>query len=255
MTATTVRLNTANFPMQFSDDPKRVRSDMAKIFDRADEKEYDWWTGTEAGQGKFPAVRDALLAEAEDHGVRVSVRGDTWVAVPGRVIVLGSYSKGAEFAFSHDQGVGKHGDKYLTWASWEHDEVGRMAAGAVHYARYGRPGAASPEYKQNLKWNKIYAEVCGKWGHEHGKGRAKCFISGDFNIVDKVDDVFMGAPFTTVADELKKYENTGHGPIDGIASYDPDKRVSAAYWRALDDKEFHLFTDHFATEAGFDVRV
>jgi hypothetical protein len=72
---------------------------------------------------------------------------------------------------------------------------------------------------------------------------------------DRKTDTFFVAPMTSAWDELDKYENTGHGPIDVIASYDHDGRVKAKYIRALDDKEFSLHTDHFLIEAGFDVRL
>jgi hypothetical protein len=59
---------------------------------------------------------------------------------------------------------------------------------------------------------------------------------------------------TSLADELKAWQNTGHGSIDVIASYDQDGRVKGKYWRVLDDSEFKLNTDHWLCEGGYEVR-
>ena len=128
------------------------------------------------------------------------------------------------------------------------EAYGQVSVGVSHYMTHGRK-PSDEYYNANTKLTR----AIGEWGKEHGKGRKLAFYAADANIVDRTDDVFRGAPFTTLADELKDHQNTGHGAIDVIASYNADKRVKGTYWRVLDDKEFPLTTDHFLCEGGFEV--
>ena len=64
----------------------------------------------------------------------------------------------------------------------------------------------------------------------------------------------MGGPLTSAWDELGIYQNTGHGNIDVIASYDRDRRVRAEHIQAFPDSDFPLATDHFLVEAWYRVR-
>jgi hypothetical protein len=126
---------------------------------------------------------------------------------------------------------------------------GQFAVGAVHNLTHR---GAGKEWKAES--DKIYAEVMGKWGAEHGKGTALAFIGGDFNRVDRRNDLFFGQPFTTCWDDLKTWPNTGHGNIDAIARYDSDSRVRCVGARVLDDKKVFLNTDHWLIEAEYEIQ-
>lgn len=250
-----VRVPVAHASMQFSDSTKQKRHDAKAIFERERERGAWWITGTEAGPGASQDLRDALAEEAKAFGFTFFVRGDSWVSFDKARIVRGSMRHGFEFALDSSEGDGKHTDKGVGWASIENEDIGRITVGSVHYLTRGRPDSRSPLYRVNLDENRRYAEVVGKWGREHGRGKALVFVQGDVNIVDRIADVFLGeADFTTSWDELGRWENTGHGNIDVLASYDRDGRVRALGTKALDDSEFPLATDHFLVEGAFAVK-
>lgn len=147
------------------------------------------------------------------------------------------------------EGVGPHGDRGISHVSWKDKDLGEIHVGAAHYLTKGRkPG--EPNWPLNVRFtNRI-----GAWGREAGAGRGLAFFHADFNMVDRTQDVFVGEPFTTVADDTRHWENTGHGNIDGIAKFDGDGRTDWTRVRVLDDKELHLFTDHFLMEAWANIR-
>lgn len=147
------------------------------------------------------------------------------------------------------EGVGPHGDRGIAHVTWRDDQVGEINVGVGHHLTKGRrPG--EPNYQLNVRFtNKV-----DDWGQRAGRGRALAFYHADFNDVDRTDDVFNGGRFTTVADELRRWENTGHGNIDGIASWDGDGRVEWVSVRVFNDREMRLYTDHFYMEAKCDIR-
>lgn len=244
-----MELTFAHTSMQFGDSLAQVEDDFHAIFVRAGKLEHAGVGGTEAGASKKHHVREVLFDVAPMYGFRAHVKGDTWVAVPNRQIVPGSWETGAELGITDAPGV----DRYLTWARWQHPKIGPLSFGEVHFKTHGRP-VKNPAYRKFLKDNRHYADVCRRWGIKHGAGRGKAFLAGDFNIPDDAHDVLLGAPFTTAADAVGKHPNTGHGPIDGIASYDQDHRVHALRWKVFTDSVFRLNTDHFYCEATFGVR-
>lgn len=253
-----VELRGMHCSMQFSLSEAKTRADVNEIFARAQKAGVVWVSGTEAGDSKHP-VRPALKELAPKYGFRVDFgKTDGWVAVREERITKGSYTQDEIVVLSPQDGVeGKHGWKGVKWASWIDTELKqRITVGATHYLRYGRPDAKDPDYKVNIEFNKKLAAAVAQFGRDHSEGRDICFMGLDANIPDPKESFFFGiAPFTTAADELDHHVNTGHGEIDGIASYDRDVRVYAKSWRAWDDKQWSIFGDHYPTEALFGVRL
>ena len=242
-------LDVMHTSMQFSDNTAQKQSDAQKIFERADGRKVTWISGTEAGMGASGDLRKALEAQAKKHDYRFWVKNDVWLAVRRDQIVPGSWQSG--FIKTLESGTGSQNftDRGILWVQFDNADLGTISVGCSHYMTHGRK-PSDEYYNANTK----LTQAIGEWGKEHGKGGKLAFYAADSNIPDREMDVFRGQPFTTLADELKDWQNSGHGSIDIIASYDADKRVKGKYWRVLDDKEFHLNTDHFACEGGFTVR-
>jgi hypothetical protein len=263
--------------LQFSDTPKQQTEDITDLFERAKKRGVWFITGTEAGPGAEP-TSDLLASVGKAAGYHVWVPSnmkkgslgggwatDSWVAVDSDRIKRGSWDKGYEPAIPGskelyrragvDAEYPRWGPKGVVWVSFENVDIGRVGVAAAHYLTKGRSPKGQPiQGVDHYEWNKTLAAEIGDWGREHGKGSALAFYGGDQNIVDRTDDTFFGQPFTSAWDELNKYENTGHGNIDVIASWDADGRVEALRTRALDDKEFFQHSDHFVVEAEFKVR-
>jgi hypothetical protein len=235
--------------MQFSDSTAQKKSDAKKIFDRAKTRKVSWLTGTEAGLGKSTDLRAALKAEALAHGYNFTVHSDVWIAVDKELVVRGSWSTDWIATLPSSSGSQKFSERGLLWVQFTNKELGTISVGCSHYMTHGqKPG--DEYYAANTK----AARTIGKWAKEHGAGSKICFYGGDQNIQDRESDTFRGQPMTSLADELKAWQNTGHGSIDVIASYDQDGRVKGKYWRVLDDSEFKLNTDHWLCEGGYEVR-
>jgi hypothetical protein len=239
-------LDVAHVSMQFSDSERQKQGDAKKIFERAVKRHLAWITGTEAGQQE---LRQALTEEATRSGYRFYVRADTWIAVQKALIVKGTYQTGFIKTLEANTGSQRFTDRGICWAQFGTEAYGQVSVGVSHYMTHGRK-PKDEYYAANSKLTR----AIGEWGKEHGKGRKLAFYAADANINDRADDVFRGQPFTTLADELKAHQDTGHGAIDVIASYNADTRVKGKYWRVSDDKEFFLNTDHFLCEGGFEVR-
>jgi len=260
--------------LQFSDTPSQQEADITDLFERANKREVWWVTGTEAGPGAEPTGA-LLLRVGKAMGYKVWVPSekdggagsstDCWVAVDLKRIKKDSWKTGYEpgipgsKALYTKQGLPgntfpRWGPKGVVWVSFENVDVGPVSVAAAHYLTKGRSPKGQPiKGVDHYQWNQTLAKVIGDWGREHGKGKALAFYGGDQNISDREDDTFFGQPFTSAWDELKKWENTGHGNIDVIASYKADGRVTAQAARALDDKEFFQHGDHFIVEAEFKV--
>ena len=244
----TMKLRFAHLSMQFSDTPREMEKDVDTLFKRG----YDVITGTEAGHGSGKLV-DLILAGATKYGYKVSKPGryDTWVAVK-KTLVHSEWQTGSEFALWRSSRTeptpkGRWGDKGVVWASWNMGPTfGEFAVGSVHYLTNGGAG----DWK--VPSDKVYAKVIGEWAAEQGSN-VSVFIGGDFNKLDRTNDVFYGQPLTTCWDDLKKWPNTGHGNIDAIARYDKNARVKCVDARVLDDSGLFLNTDHFLVEAEYQI--
>lgn len=267
-----MRLRVAHVSLQFADSDKQHTSDIEKIFKRAVDRKQAWITGTESGPGAGNTSRE-LIRVAKETGYFVWVpehqangiasRTDCWIAVR-KSLVDGEIKKGFTLAVPGadqlrgeiDMPPGKRwGPKGVVHVEFDTTApgLGPISVGAAHYLTDSR-NPSSPYWDLN----KRLAETIGDWAREQGKGRALVFYGGDQNMADNKNDepqgdTFFGEPLTSTWDELRKWENTGHGNIDVIASYNKDGRVKAMRTNALNDREFHLHTDHFYVEAVFDV--
>jgi lysozyme len=249
-----VDLDLMHASMQFSDTPAQKESDADRLFARAEKRKAAWVTGTEAGAGAAPLAR-LLKQAASEHGYRfwMAPAQDSWIAVR-KDLIAGGWETHYEKVL--DGQKGRNTDKGVLSVTFDATGgIGRVTVIACHYLTKGRPSATDPAYRRFVEDNRRLATAIGQHAVERGKGSALVFYAGDQNIVDRVDDTFFGQPLTSAWDEMKVWENTGHGNIDVIASYDGDGRVAATYARALDDREFPLNTDHFLIEAGYRVRL
>ena len=205
-----------------------------------------WVTGTEAGSED---MRDALKTAAKDNGYNFTVKSDVWIAVQKTWIQGRSWDTGFIKILDANSGSQRSNARGILWVEFDTESHGTFSVAVSHFMTHGsKPG--DEYYAANGKLTR----AIGEWGKVHGAGRKVCFFAGDVNTQDRTNDVFRGAPFTTLADELKDWQNTGHGSIDVIASYDADNRVKGTSWKVFDDKEFPLYADHFACEGGFEVR-
>lgn len=246
---TTTNVKMVHVSLQFSDSPKQQQSDVDKVFARLQKQGVWWVTGTEAGGGS--ALKGILRATAPRYGYRIYAPNgtDSWIAVRSEVMV-GKRWEG-EYEKVVDGEAGKFTDKGPVSITFD-TRLGTITVIACHYLTKGRP-VNNPEYNKYLKVNQELALAIGATAKRKGKGSALVFYGGDQNIVDRLFDTFFGEPLTSCWDELKRWENTGHGNIDVIASYDKDGRVRCLKAQALDDTEFHLFTDHYYVEAVYQI--
>lgn len=250
----TSRFDVLHISGQFSDNDAQHASDALNIFTRAVKRRYAWITTTEGGPGAGGSNwTKHFKAQAKAHGYRafaspgtdamIAVREDLiaggWTTFLGPIVVKGE--------------ARDHAAKRVVAVGFDTERFGRINITAAHYLTKGRPSAKSAEYRQHVAENKALATAVGEYAAEVGQGNALVFFGGDTNIVDKIDDVFFGQPLISAWDELKVYENTGHGNIDVVARGKADTRAKAAYVRALDDTEWMLNADHWAVEAGYDI--
>lgn len=247
-----LKLKAAHASMQYSDTPQQQEHDAELIFQRASETGICWVTGTEAGDDQ---LWDIVLRIGTKYGFRFRRMRGNWVAVNKKFIKKGSWESGEIFVMDADKVAGIGADSAFPWVTFVHEELGdKISVCGVHYPRMGR-NTGDPN-----NWvTRIYANYISKWAAEKGKGAGLAFVGGDFNMLvlrpsANAPDIFFNKPLTTASEEVGKFFNTGHGPIDHIASYDRDGRVSATDWRVFDDKKMFLNGDHYYTEADFTVR-
>jgi hypothetical protein len=227
--------------LQYSDPARQQRTDIRDLFKLGEN--FPIKTGTEAGRDAagLNQNREFLQKSAEeyDHVLHISVAN--WIAVDRRIIKKGTLERDAIFIIDNDKLVGKMHNRTMPTLSWTHVDptIGELSVGAAHYATRGAV-RGDPNYQANL----LYANKIANWMVNAGRGRKKVFVNGDFNMNDRHLDWAFGRNFTSMADELKAWENTGHGPIDGFCSYDKDQLVKAQRFNVLSDKEFPQFSDH-----------
>lgn len=231
-------------PMQFSDTDEQMAHDIDLLFGRGARI----LGGSEAGGEKSKPMPDLLRAACERFGYRFHIGRGDWIAVD-EDLVAGGWREGYVPVLESTDGAGRHTDRGIPWVSFETRRLGRVTVGVGHFLTNGRdPGDV------NYEWNVRYAAAVGEWAREHGRGDGVVFWMGDVNTPDRSYDVLRGAPLTTLGDALEDWQNTGHGPIDVIATYDRDGRVSAVSLRVLDDSELRLHTDHFVSVGRVRVR-
>lgn len=262
-----MRIRAAHASLQFSDTNRQHTRDIERIFDRAVARRYAWITGTEAGPGAGNTGRE-LVRIGRDHDYRVWVpehqgkgiaqHTDCWIAVRKDLIVSG-WKRGYEHVIPGSKQLddeldlpkGKRwGPKGVVHVSFNSlPQIGRISIGAAHYLTDAR----NPD-SQYWPLNQQLAEAIGDWAKEAGKGQDLVFYGGDQNMADNKNnqpqgDTFFGEDLTSTWDELRKYENTGHGVIDVVATYNKDGRVSALDTNVVNDRALHLHMDHFIVEA------
>lgn len=247
VTSTTLRVQHTS--LQFSDTKAQQEHDVRQLFARG--RNYPVKTGTEGGAETFSYDALRYIGKEFNHAVHI-VRGN-WIAVDRAIIARGSLDKGQEFVIKNDFIVGKMHDRILTTVEFDHVDprVGHLAFGAAHYPTKGRTKS-----DPNNDVNEKYAGVIAEWMKDASKGRALAFVHGDFNMVDSIgkQDWAFGENWTSMADELKAWKDTGHGPIDGFASYDNDGRVTAKSFEVLRDRNLKMFSDHFVVRGEWKVR-
>ena len=245
-----VDLVTMHFSMQYSDNAKQHAFDTEKIFKHARSRNAAWFTGTESSEREWWAM---IVEAADKYGYKLHQNRGNFVAVDKEIIKKGSWLTGDVFVMDNDKVVGPGHDSDFPWVTFQHknERIGTISVAAIHYPTKGRT-PSDPNH-----WvNKLYAEVLGKWALAKGKGAALVFVGGDFNMADnKQLDLFFDQPLTTYGDELGRWPNTGHGPIDAMATYDPDVRVECTGYNVLDDKKFFLHTDHFGIQGRVKVEL
>lgn len=245
-----VQLRVQHNSLQFSDPRPQQRHDVKKIFETGGR--FPIKTGTEASLGKGNDNREFLKEFAEKFDHVINFGSDCWVAVDKTIIHPKSVEMGDLFLADARTMKTPGGDRVMPWIGFDHvdERVGRIYQGAVHYPLKGAK-KGSPNYMVNT----MSTLKIGEWLAKVAAGRNIGFVNGDFNMNDRILDVALGQKFTSMADELNRHQNTGHGPIDGICSYDRDGRVSPRWFNVLDDEEFHLYSDHYTCRGSWDINV
>jgi hypothetical protein len=90
-------------------------------------------------------------------------------------------------------------------------------------------------------------------GSARDDDRGISFVTADTNLDDRTTNALRPG-ILTCWDELGKWPDTGHGPIDVIASVDVDKRVSCFSAKAVTDRDIHLATDHYPIVAQYRIK-
>lgn len=262
-----MRVRVAHASLQFSDTDKQHTADIEKIFDRAVDRRYAWITGTESGPGAGNTGRE-LIRVAREHNYRpwvpqhqgkgISQHTDCWIAVR-EDLIKGDWTRGYEHVIDGSAQMKdeidipegkKWGPKGLVYVGFDSlPELGHINVGAAHYLTDAR----NPD-SQFWDLNERLGREVVSWARAMGKGSSLVFYGGDQNMRDDKNeqpqgDTFFGGPLTSTWDQLRTWENTGHGTIDVIATYNKDHRVKAMATQALDDTEFFLHGDHFFVEA------
>lgn len=248
----TLKRKFAHASLEFSDNDKMTTADIEKIFSQ----DFDIITGTEAGRGAGNTA-DELHRVAEKHGYFLAYANgyDTWAAVKISNAVPGTFRQGVKHVIDRSAAWSPKpdsiwGNRGIVFVRFEDKDLGVMSIGAIHALTLKANGPAVKK-----KTDEMYSRAIAAWGQLNGKGLKLAFIAGDFNRSDRVNDLFIGAPFTTCWDEMRIWPNTGHGNIDAIASYDDDDRTKCVLARAHDDVDFFLNTDHYLVTATYEIQV
>lgn len=266
-------LRTAHVSLQFGDSDAQHEHDMTKIFKRAVDRHQAWVTGTEAGPGSGN-TGDLLVDIAKDSDYIPWVPSeqsegngrstDCWLAVR-KDLVVGDWTPrfkkvipGSEQLYNEaglDVKFPRWGPKGIVTVEFQSvPALGDVGLGVAHHLTGGRRENHSTEHGvDHYEWNEVLDNEIAAWMREAGAGRALSFFNMDRNFGDtRNDDQEIGRN-TTLADELRRWQNTGHGAIDWMLSHDADTRVTGRSFNVLDDKEFFLNTDHWYCEGTFNV--
>lgn len=238
--------------LQFSDSAEQQEMDISDLFGMG--QQFPIKTGTEAGPDapSHNMNRTLLVKYAKKHDHALHFARDNWIAVDRAIIEKGSLERGDLFIADKDETWGRGHDMVLCTVEFDHVDpnIGHVAVGAIHGALRGDdPG------ETNLDINRRMSRMISRWMARTGQGKDLSFVNGDFNINDLRRDMDLGVGnFTSMADELGKHPNTGHGPIDDFCSYDRDGRVKAEWRNVLGDKEFFQHSDHYVVRGAWAIR-
>lgn len=235
--------------LQYSDSKEQQKHDVRQLFVTG--KDYPIKTGTEGGAETDSYDFLKYFGKEFNHAVHI-VRGN-WIAIDRDIIEPKSLDRGQEFVIKNDFVVGRMHDRILATVEFDHrnPRIGHIGVGCAHYPTKGRLPS-----DPNNDVNEKYADVIAEWMKDASKGHALAFVHGDFNMLDnqKRQDWSFGNNWTSMADELEAWKDTGHGPIDGFASYDNDGRVSAKSFKVLRDRQVKMFSDHFVVRGEWNVK-
>lgn len=236
-------------PLQYSDNKSQQQRDALQVFSKG--KQFPIKFGTESGPETD--LHDFLRRFAQDFEHVLHFARGNWIAVDRSIIQKGSVKRGQIFSVDNAKIDGHMHDRVIPTLAFTHIDprIGRIALAGTQYARRGRT-LVQPNSDVNHK----IADDIGEWMRSAGSKSAMAFLAGDFNMLDNVkkQDWAFGNEFTSIADQLKKYQNTGHGPIDGFCSYNRDRRVTAKWHKVLDDRESPRFSDHYVSQCAWNVK-
>jgi hypothetical protein len=245
------KLKMQHTSLQFSDERWQQEKDINDLF--AEGTQFPIKTGTEAGPdaAAHNANRVILKEVAADFKHNLHFAADNWIAVDRGIVKDETFRRDQIFVADNDETWGHGHDSVFATVSFEHIDprLGRIAVAAAHYPVRGQePG------DPNFHINRRYADKAFAWMKRSGMGSSLAFLNGDFNMQDKISDWAFGNGFTSMADELRMHQNTGHGAIDGFCSYNRDHRVKADWFNVLDDSEFFQFSDHFVCRGAWIIQ-
>lgn len=265
-----MKVRVGHVSMQFGDTNPQHTQDVNTVFNFAKKRNWAWITGTEAGPGSGNLPKE-LIRIGEASGYRLWVPSvqagnskgqfsDVWIAVR-KSFIDGKYKAGyknsipgsANMPKTVDTEGKRWGPKGIVNVQFVNDTYGEFHIGAAHYLTEARQPSS-----QFWEWNQKLADDIDAWANKRAEGDAMAFYGGDQNMVDSKNnapqgDTFMGGKFVSIADATDTYFNTGHGPIDVIASLKTNKRATPVRWNVYDDRELFLHGDHFACEAVYDL--
>lgn len=258
-------------PLQFNDTGEQKTEDIEDLFGLAVDRRWAWIFGTESGPGSGVIGKELLrvgdlnnyrmwIPSKTDKGVKQF--SDCWIAVR-QDLITGGWKRGFKLAIPGSEQLRDKMDipkgkrwapKGLAHVAFDCEKLGgRISLGAAHYITDARD-PESPYWDLN----KDLADVIDRWGQEASAGIDLAWYGGDQNMADQRNDqpqgdTFMGGNFLSAGDELKKWANTGHGPIDVIARRRNDRRVSALDVHVYNDRKFFQHSDHYVSEATYRV--
>lgn len=233
--------------MQAPDRDWQQESDVEKIFAKG--KQFPIKTGTESG--KEVRLQSAFQECAKDYGHVVHFARGNVIAVDRAIIKKGSVKKGQVLVAKNNRIHGPGHDAMFATLAFTHVDprVGRIHQAAAHYPTKGRvPG------DPNYEIVRLYDKMLTDWIKKAASGHALGFINGDFNIPDDKLNWTKSGLWKSMGDELEKWPGTGHGPIDGFASFNKDGRVSAKSLVVLNDNKLHLHSDHFVCRGTWAIK-
>lgn len=263
-----MKVRTAHVSLEVFDNDKQHTEDVEKILERAVNRRYAWLTGTESGGNTAKEL--VRVAKANGYRPHVPDGTDCWILVRNDLISgnfdanLQRVIPGAERLYREanlpnaDNLRPRWAPKGLITVGFDCDKLaGRINVGVTHHLTSGRVDGPDSVIHgvDHYDWNQKLDRAVIDWAREVAAGRNLAFFNTDRNLSDRRsgEDEIKG--LTTLADELRDWQPSGHGDIDWMMSYDKDGRVTGASFTVLDDREFHLNTDHYFCEGVYNVEV